>query len=97
MPLSIACGALGAVNLAAFALCGWDKLCAKRGRRRVPERVLLGWGAAFGSAGLLAGMALFHHKTRKPKFLYGAPALLAAQVALVWVAARWLWPALAAA
>ena len=31
---------LAAANLAGLALMGWDKHCARRARRRVPEKVL---------------------------------------------------------
>ena len=81
---------LAAVNLAAFALCGWDKLAAKRGARRVPERRLLAFCALGGSPAFLAGMALFRHKTRKRKFSVGVPLLLAAQAAALLVVHCWL-------
>lgn len=71
---------LACVNAAAFLICGWDKRQACRSRRRVPERTLLWLCALGGSFAFLAGMLLFHHKTRKPKFLYGVPLLLAMQV-----------------
>ena len=77
-----------AVNLLAFALCGWDKLAAKRGARRVPERRLLAFCALGGSPAFLLGMALFHHKTRKPKFAVGVPLILAAQLTLLLLIAR---------
>ena len=35
-----------------------------------------------GSAGALAGMFLFHHKTRKPAFRIGIPLILIAQIVL---------------
>lgn len=50
------------------ALCGYDKLCAKMGWWRVPERVLLLWAAIGGGIGLGAGMLLFRHKTRHRVF-----------------------------
>ncbi len=79
-------GALfGCVNLLAFLLMGWDKRQARRGGWRVSERTLLLAAALFGAAGELAGMLLFRHKTRKPRFLYGLPALFAAQIALAWL------------
>ena len=81
-------GYLAAVNLAAFALCGWDKLAAKRGARRVPERRLLAFCALGGSPAFLVGMILFHHKTRKPKFYAGVPLILAAQLVLLVLAVR---------
>lgn len=58
-----------------FLLYGWDKYCARRGARRVPERVLLR-GAVLGAAGAALGMLLFHHKTRKKKFVLLVPAFL---------------------
>ena len=42
-----------------------------------------------GSAGGLLGMAVFHHKTRKPLFRFALPLGLCAQAALlVWAALR---------
>lgn len=79
---------LGAVNLLAFIVCGWDKLAAKRGARRVPERRLLALCALGGSPAFLLGMALFRHKTRKPKFAWGVPLILAAQLVLLVLIAR---------
>lgn len=79
-----------AVNLLAFAVCGWDKWAAKRGARRVPERRLLLFCALGGSPAFLLGMALFRHKTRKPKFYVGVPLILAVQLALLVLAVRFL-------
>lgn len=79
-----------AVNLLAFALCGLDKLAAKRGARRVPERRLLTFCVLGGSPAFLLGMALFHHKTRKPKFYVGVPLILVAQLTLLVLALRFL-------
>lgn len=74
-----------AANLAAFCLCGWDKRCARRGAWRIPERTLLLSALLGGSIGFLCGMKLFHHKTRKPKFKFGVPAILIAQLVLAGV------------
>ena len=79
---------LALINLAAFALFGIDKSLAVRGQRRIPERTLLWTAALGGSAGALAGMLLFHHKTRKPRFAWGVPALLAAHILLALLLAR---------
>lgn len=76
---------LGAVNLVALAVCGWDKLCAIRHRWRVPERTLLLLAAVGGSVGMLGGMILFHHKVSKKKFVLGVPAILMIQVAAAWL------------
>ena len=67
---------LASVNLAAFVLYGIDKYKARRGLWRIPESVLLFASAAGGSSGALLGMYVFHHKTKKPRFFIGVPAML---------------------
>ncbi len=67
----------------AFAVCGWDKRCARKGCWRVPERVLWGLSAVGGAAGMLLGMGTFRHKTRHWTFVWGVPSLLLAQLAAV--------------
>lgn len=56
------------VNLVAFFLYGADKRKAKQNRWRTPERVLLGIALAGGGIGALAGMKVFHHKTKHKIF-----------------------------
>jgi uncharacterized membrane protein YsdA (DUF1294 family) len=68
MGLTLALGWLLAVNLAAFLAFWRDKDSARRGRRRVPERVLLTLALVGGSLGAVAGQHLLRHKTRKQPF-----------------------------
>ena len=68
------------VNIAAFAVYGWDKLCAKRGMWRVPEKILLLLAFLGGSVGAMVGMAIFRHKTLHLKFRYGVPLILILQL-----------------
>lgn len=78
---------LAAVNVVAFAVYGADKRRAKKERRRVPEKTLFLLAAIGGSLGAWAGMYAFRHKTRHWYFVWGIPAILAAQMALtVWLA-----------
>ena len=80
---------LAAVNAITFAVYGADKRRAKKGKRRVPEKTLFLLAAVGGSVGALAGMRAFRHKTRHWYFVWGIPAILAAQIALaVWLALR---------
>lgn len=72
-----------AVNLISFLLMGVDKRRAKKGLWRIPEKTLLTVCALFGAAGGLLGMKLFRHKTQKPKFSFGVPALLILQIAFL--------------
>lgn len=69
-----------AVNIAAFAVYGWDKMCAKRGMWRVPEKILLLLALLGGRVGAMAGMAIFRHKTLHLKFRYGVPMILILQL-----------------
>ena len=70
------------VNIIAFAAFGIDKRKAVKHKYRISEATLLGLALIGGSAGALAGMYLFHHKTRKPLFR-AIPVLLAAQIVLL--------------
>lgn len=64
------------VSLVLFIVMGADKRAAEHGRRRVPERTLLGIAAIGGSVGGILGMIVFRHKIRKPAFFIGYPAML---------------------
>ena len=57
-----------------------DKEKAKKHRWRIPESTLLTVAALGGSIGCYAGMRVFHHKTRKPKFYIGVPVIFAVQL-----------------
>lgn len=68
------------INILAFILCGADKLKAKNGWWRVPERTLFITSAIGGSVGMLLGMKLFRHKTKHRSFTIGIPSILALQL-----------------
>lgn len=70
------------INLMTFGVYGVDKWKAKHGRWRVTEATLLGLAFAGGFLGAMAGMKVWHHKTRKWKFKAGVPAAL-----VLWAAA----------
>ena len=71
------------MNVIAFALMGADKMLAKAGRRRIPEKTLFAVAALFGGLGGTAGMFFFRHKTRHRTFRVGFPALAVIQAVLV--------------
>jgi len=62
-------GYLGLINLITFIYFGVDKHKARKGLRRIPEKRLHFCALLGGVVGGIAGMSLFHHKTRKPSFL----------------------------
>lgn len=69
------------VNLTVFVLYGFDKRKARMAGPRIPESSLL-LAALCGPFGAACGMKIFHHKTRKLKFLIAVPAFVALQVAV---------------
>ena len=78
-----------AVNLAAAVITVADKRRAKRGRWRIPENTLLFVATLGGAPVMLAMMRLIRHKTRHRKFMWGLPALLVLQAALLlWLVHR---------
>ena len=50
-------------SLTVFILCAVDKLAAKSGACRIPEKVFLLLSVLGGGLGLCFGMLAFHHKT----------------------------------
>lgn len=72
------------INAAGLVLMLADKIKARKGLWRIPERTLMLTAALGGSVGVHAGMNLFRHKTQHPKFTLGVPAILTAQILLAW-------------
>lgn len=72
-----------AVSAFCFAAFGWDKFCAQRGYRRIPERTLLMLAAIGGTPGAIAGQRLLRHKTRKQPFGFHLALIAGAQIAAI--------------
>ena len=70
------------VNALSFLLMLIDKQKAKKDRWRIPEKTLIAAALLGGSLGGIAGMKLFRHKTKHPKFSIGLPVILAVQIVL---------------
>lgn len=87
LPVQLLLFYLLCVNGAGFLLMGLDKRRAKRGKWRIPEKTLFLPPLLGGTPGAIAGMHVFHHKTKHWYFRYGLPALLVLQLG----AAGWLW------
>lgn len=71
------------VNVAGFAAMGIDKGRARRKVWRIPESTLFLIALIGGSIGSLLGMYGFRHKTRHWYFVWGMPAILILQAALI--------------
>ena len=73
---------LAALNVAALAAMGRDKLAARRGEERIPEASLLSLAVLGGGIGALLGMFLWRHKTKKSAFALGLPIIVLCQLGL---------------
>ncbi|MBO5280566.1 MAG: DUF1294 domain-containing protein [Clostridia bacterium] len=73
-----------AVSLAALCVTVYDKWASKnRPEGRIRERTLFLWAAFGGSFAMFLTMQAIRHKTRHLSFMIGIPAIMAAQVALI--------------
>ena len=72
------------VNALGFCIMLLDKYFARNNMWRVPESSLFGLAVVGGSLGCLCGMYTLRHKTRHISFVLGMPAILTAQIALLW-------------
>lgn len=64
------------INLITFFAMFIDKHKAKKGKWRTKELTLFVFVLLGGGIGGIAGMKVFRHKTKKPLFKYGFPAIL---------------------
>ncbi len=76
-----------------FCSMGIDKRKARLGKWRIPERTLFLIAILGGSPGSIAGMYLFHHKTRHPSFRYGLPLIFFLEFGAVCMLCRLRFPA----
>lgn len=70
------------LNLTGFSMMGIDKQRARRHRWRIPEKNLFLAAVLGGSAGALAGMYVFRHKTKHWYFVIGMPLILILQAGI---------------
>ena len=76
------------VNALGFLLMLVDKRKAQTNLWRIPESTLFLMAAIGGSIGSIAGMYKFRHKTKHWQFVIGMPAILIAQIVLVYLLLR---------
>lgn len=71
------------INALGFLLMRSDKQRARKKIWRISEMTLIGTAVIGGSIGVLLGMELFRHKTRKPRFFIGIPLIMMIQFLLI--------------
>lgn len=78
------------VNITSFVMFGIDKYRAVHKKWRIPESRLLTSAIIGGSAGAVLGMLVWHHKTLRPKFFLGVPAIIIVQTAIAFYLLNYL-------
>lgn len=73
---------LVAINLTAFLAMFIDKRKAMKGKWRISESALFVLVLLGGGIGGIAGMYVFHHKTKKLKFTIGFPVILLTEMVI---------------
>ena len=76
---------LAVISIISAVVCCYDKIAAKRGWRRTPEKTLLGLSVLGGSAAMYIVMQIIRHKTRHNKFMVGLPLIMLLQIAIILV------------
>ena len=71
------------INVIGFLAMLIDKRKAKKGRWRIQEKTLFMITLLGGGIGTISGMYTFRHKTQKPGFRYGFPAILILEIITV--------------
>lgn len=80
MKTGIWIGYLVALNIIGMGVMWADKIKAKKGAWRIPEKTLFLVSILGGSIGTWAGMYLFRHKTKHWYFVVGMPLILVLQI-----------------
>jgi uncharacterized membrane protein YsdA (DUF1294 family) len=76
------------INIIVFEEVYRDKARSIKKQWRTPESRFFIISALFGGVGVLAGMQAFRHKTKHLKFTLGIPAIIAVQLAAVYMIFR---------
>ncbi len=72
-----------AISLITGAVTAWDKRCAIKGKRRIPEKVLFLLALLGGSFAEYLTMQLIRHKTQHKSFMIGLPVIMITQLSSV--------------
>ena len=71
------------INVIGAGVTLWDKIAARTGAWRIPEKTLFLWCVLGGCPGVYLMMRLIRHKTLHRRFMWGIPLIFLAQCAAV--------------
>ena len=83
MKIVLLAAAVAAMNLICFFLMRYDKQCARKGKQRVPEKILFLSAGLFGALGGVLAMNIYHHKTKHWYFRVFFPLMMVLQAAVL--------------
>ena len=73
----------GCINIFAFFLAWYDKICAVYDFWRVSEKMLFAAALLGGAPGEYISMIVFRHKTKHMRFMIGLPLIIVLQAAFI--------------
>ena len=71
------------ISVLAVVLTIYDKVAAKRGNMRIPEKTLLFVSVLGGAAAMFFTMLIIRHKTKHTGFMAGLPAIMVIELVLL--------------
>ena len=71
------------INLFSLFVMGLDKRKAIKKQYRISELSFFLLASIGGSLGIILGMLLFHHKTKKVQFVLGIPLIILIQLIII--------------
>lgn len=74
---------IAVISLISVILTMYDKIAAKSGSRRIPEKTLFTLGMFGGACAMLITMLIIHHKTRHAKFMIGLPLEIVVHIGII--------------
>ena len=77
---------LCAISFAAVFFTVYDKIAAKAGNRRIPEKTLFNIAAFGGAIAMYATMVTIRHKTKHKSFMIGIPAIIVGHILIAFFA-----------
>ena len=71
------------ISVISMIVCIYDKIAAKQSFRRISEKNLLFLSGSGGALAMYITMRIIRHKTKHNKFMWGLPAIILVQMAII--------------
>ena len=71
------------ISVISVVVCAYDKVMAKKKKRRISEKTLFALSVFGGSVAMFFTMCLIRHKTNHLRFMLGIPLIITLQITLL--------------